>query len=94
MNQHKQTKFEQHFVDSKTFLLTPGAPDLLCKYLITEDVVKVLKILFGEYSNENEELSLDAWASNNQDELSLWLDVRKLSTQQKLELGFDLNVDE
>ena len=59
---------------------------------MTEDVVNVLKILFGEVNEGNDELSMDGWANSNPDELSVWVDSRKLSIQQKLEVGFDLNL--
>ena len=94
MNQHESTKYEQHFLDAKTFLLTPGnSPDLLCKYLIIESVIQVLMILFGDDTADGKSIMMKGWANENLEELSRWVDVKKLSKQKKLDLGFDLNLD-
>ena len=94
LNQHEKTKYEQFFVDSGSFLLTPGSYDLLCKYVIVADVIKALKCMFGDYASDGVTITLDGWAADNPDEVSLWLDMRKLSDQDRLDLGFILNSGE
>ena len=74
--------------------MTPGSYDLLCKYVIVADVIKALKCMFGDYASDGVTITLDGWAAANPDEVSLWLDMRKLSDQDRLDLGFNLNSGE
>ena len=69
--------------------LTPDGPVKATSYLTVSDSIKILKMLYGETRNDNEdELYFPPhWGSNNREIVLKWLHFDKLNQHHKAELG-------
>jgi hypothetical protein len=88
MNVQKENKYERYALDPFWNLTPKGAVPASC-FILCDDAVKGIKILFGEKLDEENKdiLTLERdWGKTNANLIRLWFQKDKLSAAHKVEL--------
>jgi hypothetical protein len=88
MNVQEENKYERYALDPIWNLTPKGAKPTSC-FILCDDAVKGIKILFGEkLDEENKDILILAhdWGKTNANMIPLWFQVQKLTAAHKVEL--------
>jgi len=88
MNTQVDNKYERYAL-APTWNLTPIRPRPASCFILCDDVVKAIKMLFGESLDPNNRdiLTLPRnWGRDNPNTIALWFQLDKLTAAHKVEL--------
>jgi hypothetical protein len=92
MNTQKENKYERYAI-APTWNLTPVASKTASSFILCNDAVKGLKMLFGEALDSDNPDILNMppqWGTENKDIIALWFQAEKLTSAHRVELGMTL----
>ena len=88
MNLSKDNKYERYEV-AQSWNLTPKGPKELTRFILIENVIKTVKMLYGELMDGNADiLALPRhWGFDNREIIKKWFQEDKLNEAHRVELG-------
>lgn len=89
MNVHKDNKYERYAL-ATDWNLTPDGPKPASNFILCDDAVKGIKMLYGEpLDPDNPDILILApnWGTRNADVIALWFQMEKLTPAHKVELS-------
>jgi hypothetical protein len=92
MNTQRENKYERYAL-AATWNLTPVASKTASSFILCNDAVKGLKMLFGEALDPDNPDILNMppkWGSENENIIALWFQTEKLTSAHRVELGITL----
>lgn len=74
--------------------LTPDGPVKATSYTTVEDTINILRMLYGEKDENNDDLYLPSlWGTNHPDIIDQWFHRDKLNEHHKADLGITDNIN-